>query len=276
MLKRTFCHLRGIGAKTERRLWDAGVRTWEDLLGKGARCERAPDVREGLERSLAELDAGNAAHFGQLLPVPEMWRLCSRFRDSMAYVDIETTGTMGEDHITSIALYDGRTTRTYVHGRNLSDFEADIHDYKVLVTFNGRCFDVPYLERHFRTRLPHAHIDLRFVLKGLGHRGGLKKVEKLVGLDRNDAEGLDGYFAVLLWKEYERTGSEKALETLLCYNVYDVLSLELLLVFAFNQALSRTPFAGEMELDMPREGENPHFADPATVLKLRERYGYYR
>jgi uncharacterized protein YprB with RNaseH-like and TPR domain len=49
----------------------------------------------------------------------------------------------------------------------------------------------------------------------LGFKGGLKGCERQLGLDRGDLKDIDGFFAVLLWGEYQRTGDQKALDTLL-------------------------------------------------------------
>ncbi|TVM28847.1 ribonuclease H-like domain-containing protein, partial [Oceanidesulfovibrio marinus] len=82
------------------------------------------------------LDAGDARDFYRDMPPQEQWRIFPHFRHSAAYVDIETTGTgCGMDHITTIALYDGREVKTYVHGRNLEDFVDDIAAHELLVTF---------------------------------------------------------------------------------------------------------------------------------------------
>ena len=50
------------------------------------------------------------------------------------------------DEITTIAVYDGTSVFTYVQGENLQDFKEDIQKYKVLVTWNGKCFDIPFLQ----------------------------------------------------------------------------------------------------------------------------------
>ena len=62
-------------------------------------------------------------------------------------------------------------------------------------------------------------IDLRYILYSLGFKGGLKSIEHQLGTDRADLRDIDGYFAVLLWNEYVRTGDQKALDTLLAYNI---------------------------------------------------------
>lgn len=279
MLQNSFCHIPGIGLKSERRLWSHGIRCWEDWLVSEAPVlseAKRSLARAGLEASAEALARRDAEFFATALPGSEHWRLYPDFLDSVAYVDIETTGLgFGEDAITSIALYDGRRVRTYVQGRNLDDFEEDISRYRLLVTFNGKCFDAPFIERHFRTRLTRAHIDLRYVLRQLGYRGGLKACEKMFGLGRDGLEGVDGYFAVLLWKEFQDSGDERFLETMLAYNAADVLSLEALLVHACNARLEDTPFYAHKALEQPVQAANPHRADPEIIEYVRARHGLF-
>jgi hypothetical protein len=276
MLTRTFRHIPGIGPQTEARLWARGVASWDDLTADPAvvpASKRAMLV-DLLERSRVALAADDAGFFGDRLKPADQWRLFANFPESIAYVDIETTGARpGEDAVTTIALYDGRNVRTYIQGENLLEFCDDIEDYKVLCTFNGRCFDAPVLERCLGARLPAAHIDLRCVMGGLGYKGGLKKVEKVFGVDRAELDGVDGYFAVVLWNEWERTGNRAALETLAAYNVLDVLGLEVLLREAFNLYLEDTPFYAELACPGPHPvpPANPHVADIGLVEELKGR-----
>jgi hypothetical protein len=280
MLQNTFCHIPRVGVKTEALLWEAGVRSWDDLAALRAPVPGVrgslPALQAGLEESLARFQAGDGAWFAARMPAKESWRLYADFLHSAAYVDIETTGTgPPEDHITSIALYDGATVRTYVHGRNLEDFLDDIRDYRLLVTFNGKCFDAPFIERQFATRLDMAHLDLRFALKAAGVGGGLKKVEKHFGLDRGDLDGVDGYWAVLLWQDFLQRGDERSLETLLAYNVEDVLSLQVLAAHAFNLLLDKTPFAVSHQVALPALGANPYTGHREVLDRVRARYFAY-
>jgi hypothetical protein len=80
---------------------------------------------------------------------------------------------------------------------------------------------------------------------------------------------VDGYFAVLLWREYQKRKNEKALETLLAYNIQDVLNLETLLVMAYNLKLKATPFARSHTLPLPECQANPFRPDEATVQRVR-------
>ena len=66
-------------------------------------------------------------------------------------------------------------------------------------------------DSYFNIRLPQAQIDLRCVLAHVGYKGGLKKCESLLGIDRGNLADMDGFFAVLLWKEYQKTGNPKAI-----------------------------------------------------------------
>jgi hypothetical protein len=140
---------------------------------------------------------------------------------------------------------------------------------KVLVTFNGKCFDAPIIERVLKVPCPRAHVDLRFVLKAVGASGGLKACEKRYGLSRRELDGVDGWGAVLLWRQWERTGDERVLETLLAYNAADVLSLEVLLAHALAELLLATPFAADLTQPIPHMAENPFRPDPGVVASVR-------
>ncbi len=277
MIRCTYRHIPGIGQATERRLWSAGFASWErDPLPEPSASGLTRRARRLLEEfiplSRRALQEEDPCFFARGLPPGQLWRLFPEFRAGAAYLDIETTGLFaGEHHITTIALYDGRRVRTYLYGRNLSEFARDIREYRLLVSYNGRCFDVPFLERAFDIRLRQPHIDLRYLLHGLGYSGGLKRCEESLGIDRGGLKGVDGLFAVLLWNRYEETGSDAALETLLAYNVADVLNLERLLCCAYNLKLRETPFASTHRVEQRPPADNPYRPDPGILEELRAR-----
>lgn len=271
MLRQTFCHVPGIGRKAEERLWGSGVLSWDDA--RPAALTLGPRRREQLalhlEESRRHLADRNPLFFADTLPAGEHWRLFPEFRDSVAYVDIETTGLGGPgDHITTIALYDGRSIRHYVHGQNLDEFARDIRNYRLLVTYNGKSFDLPMLRAAFGLPLDGAHIDLRHVLASLGYTGGLKGCERRLGLDRGDLAPVDGYFAVLLWRDYQGRRNPQALETLLAYNIRDVVNLEALLVTAYNLKVAQTPFASSAALALPPPPPEPFRPHAPTIERL--------
>lgn len=263
MLNSCFIHLPGIGPTFASKLNSAGIHSWADALSKP--LPFAPARQEallaGIRESQKRLAAGDALWFGDALPPAQQWRLFPHFRHLAAYVDIETTGLSRlDDCITTIALFDGKRVRTYVQGENLEAFADDILPYKLLVTWNGRGFDAPILRRSLHIPLDKgvmAHLDLLPVFRSLGLRGGLKNVEKSLGLNRGELDGVDGWAAVRLWREYERSGDRRVLETLLAYNVADVLGLEYLAEYALAR-LGADAFGMPRP---PRAGLNPYAAD---------------
>ena len=277
MLPQTFCHAPGLGAGTERKLWDAGFHTWEIA----ADCDRLPlsprraeTLRALLRESLDQFAAGRADYFYDLLPSREHWRLFPHFRDSVAYLDIETTGLGGPgDIITTIVLYDGCDVYSFVQGDNLADFADCVTRYKLLVTYNGKSFDLPFIRNYLNIPVAQAHIDLRYVLGSLGYRGGLKGCEHQLGLYRGDLEEVDGFFAVLLWREFQTSADPRVLETLLAYNALDTIDLEPLMVLAYNQKLQQTPFA-QNQLELPTVPENPFCANVEIIRKIKRSYGW--
>lgn len=257
MLLHTFCHIPGLGEKTEAKLWKEGITTWNEALtnpdlGKILPSSLYQTTLFYLDKSWEKLEKGEVSFFDHLLPACEKWRLFPQFRESTVFLDIETTGLRPpDDALTVVTLYDGNRIRTYINGLNLEDFIKDIMDYQIIVTFNGKKFDLPFIERYFGVRLPQAHLDLRFLLRSLGYRGGLKACEQAIGIRRGILKGIDGYGAVLLWQRYLE-GCPEALETLIAYNVADTVNLEKLAVFAYNQKLKNLPFI-QSPLPEPRK-----------------------
>jgi uncharacterized protein len=238
LLEHTFVHIPGIGLKSEQGIWSRGLLTWEDFLraDRGVFAEeRDRFIRGELEASLAHRE--DLDFFWQRLPPNERWRVFGAFRHRAVYLDIETSGGFqGCDEITLIGIYDGREVRTFINGSNLDEFEVALAPDTLLITYNGTGFDLPFIRRWFRhLALPPAHIDLRYLLHRLGYRGGLKAIEKQLGISRDpDLDGLDGYDAVLLWKAFQ-WGDEPSLQRLIRYNTLDIVNLEPLMEFCFRE-----------------------------------------
>ena len=233
MLQKTFIHLDGIGSATEKKLWRRGVLDWDDLLQRGLEClpeSRRISVGDGVCESIRCYAAGDWAFFEERLPASQKWRAYHDLKDRALFLDIETTGLGDADSITLIGAYDGAGTKTFVAGLNLEEAAAEISRHQLLVTFNGTCFDLPFIRRHFGG-LPanHIHIDLRYSLRGLGYRGGLKAIEREFGIERSaGTRFLGGWDAVRLWNQY-LGGSREALELLKKYNEEDVVNLKTLM-----------------------------------------------
>ena len=280
MLRNSFVHIAGIGIKSEQKIWASGIHSWNDLL-KGDLSLFTPTKRDILkwtiEESNEQLSKLNPDFFGTRLPSNQHWRIFPEFKESTAYLDIETTGLDScINKITTIAVYDGSSIFTYIKGENLDQFKEDIQKYKVLVTYNGKCFDVPFIKSFFGIELNQVHIDLRYLLRSVGYTGGLKGCEKQAGIDRGNLEGVDGYLAVLLWDDYQRNKNDKALETLLAYNIHDVVNLEMLMVLSYNLKLKETPFNESHQLALPSSPEIPFQADLEMIERVKSRIVSYR
>jgi uncharacterized protein YprB with RNaseH-like and TPR domain len=223
----------------------------------------AATLRAYAHESEIHLHNGDAAYFDQLLPRSESWRMYGDFRDNAAYVDIETTGSRGIGDITVIGLFDGIRTRVFVKGKNLDDFKNEIRKYALMVTYNGKYFDVPFMCDTFGnifTRI--AHIDLQYFLQRLGYVGGLKEIQEQFGFHRDGLiSRLDGRYAIWLWEEYEK-GNKKALNTLLRYNLEDTVVLQALAEAVYNESVRLLPIqvteliSGRMpRIDIPYDEE---------------------
>ncbi len=264
MLRATFQHLSGVGPATEADLWRAGCRDWQDLLDRPDRLGGDPSAYRRLseevaasERALAERDTG---WFGRRLPDGEHWRVEPEFAGETAYLDIETTGLSPfEGIVTVVSVHGSGTTRSFVAGEDLEELPAYLRRFGVLVTFNGRRFDVPFLAVAFpQLVVPPVHIDLRFLFYRLGIAGGLKRIEERLGIgDRTGVEGIHGPDAVRLWQEYRR-GSRSALDRLVRYNRADTVNLEPLLERAVRDLGTRllppAASATSEEASAPTEG----------------------
>ena len=271
MLKHTFQHLHGIGEKTEKRIWAEGITSWEEFLDLPRPAVLSPwqhDLARGeLEQSLRALERRDAHYFAEKLSAQLYWRLYPEFAQRVAYLDIETSGvTTGMSTITVIGLYDGEQPRVYVQGQNLFRFVEEIEEFTLLVTYNGKLFDLPFIRRELGLPLQQAHIDLRYPLAALGYRGGLKRIERSVGLEREGPVALlDGWCAVLLW-QYHKRGEAGALETLLRYNLEDVIHLPQLLALVYNTRVQRLPFM-VLPVEPPPSPVIPFGFSPALISR---------
>lgn len=239
MLQQTFCHLPRIGPTTERRLWLEGIGDWRALVERGGmvlRGARGDAARRAAEETLLRYERGDWKWFEAALPAAAKWRAFGELGPRALYVDIETDGGFGAEAITVIGAYDGTTAHTFVADQNLDAARELIEAYPLVVTFNGAAFDMPLIRQRFPYNLfNHIHIDLRFPLHRLGLRGGLKLIEQRVGIARGpDTQGLDGWDAVRLWREWQE-GSAKSLDVLLAYNREDIVNLAPLMRLAYER-----------------------------------------
>jgi len=263
LLTRTFVHVPGVGERRERGLWERGYTDWDAFLRGHPEGAWKDLIASRLDRERAARD----------MPRREMWRLASAFPGRTAFLDIETTGLdPGRDGVTCVGLSDGERVEALVRGRDLDRLPEALEPFELLVTYNGSCFDLPILQSAFPQidfRRFH-HIDLRYPLHRLGLKGGLKGVERALGLVRaEEIQGVDGYLAVLLWERH-LAGHPRALETLVRYCLEDVVHLCPLLAHAHDRLSTGLPIDVEPigEVALPAI---PYRADGGLVQELLHR-----
>ena len=228
-IENSFIPVRGVGEKTERKLWASGVTHWEEFDGSVVGPSLGDRIEAFIDDATARLEAGDLGYFAETLPASSRWRLYENVREETCYLDIETTGLDASCHdVTTVSLHQRGETKTFVRGRDLTArrLEAELEDAPLLVTFNGQRFDVPFLETCYDLEISTPHVDLMYPCRKIGLDGGLKTIERDVGIDR-ELPDISGRDAVRLWKEYER-GDDGALETLIKYNRADTANLETL------------------------------------------------
>jgi uncharacterized protein YprB with RNaseH-like and TPR domain len=245
MLNNTYIHISGVGKSLEKKIWAQGIHTWEEFLEMEDRISipstRKAIICEGIKKSSERLAAKDYYFFTQCLPSAEHWRTYPLFSESVAFVDIETTGlSQRRDRITVIGIYDGRESKTYVKDINLDDIVDELSKYRLLVSFNGARFDIPFIKSEFpEIEFKQLHIDLVYPLRRIGYKGGLKNIEKILGISRSeDTEGMTGFDAVRLWKQYER-GDKDALAKIIKYNKEDIVNLKTILELTYPKMVEK-------------------------------------
>ena len=230
-LENSFIAASGVGTKTERKLWRQGVTHWDEFEAGLLGPKTTENVRAFIDAARDSLDAGDAGFFGDALPSDQFWRAYENFADDACFFDIETTGLDSSRHdVTTVSLHRGGDTRTYVQGEDLTAdaLREEFAESSMLVSFNGKRFDQPFLEDSLDLDVTTPHLDLLYACKQVGLSGGLKNVEKDVGIDRADGD-VDGREAVRLWHRYDRNEDDAALDRLVKYNREDAENLKDLL-----------------------------------------------
>jgi len=234
MIEHTFQMLPSVGAKKERNLWEEGILDWDDFLAADSIGCVKPALKERSDpivmQALDLLKEDDAFALSDLFPKSEHWRLYDHFKDDTAYLDIETDGLSRDSLVTVVTVHRKDGTYTLTEGFDLGpeSLSEALEGVKMLVTFNGSCFDVPVLRNSFpQVDLDIPQFDLRFASRKVGFKGGLKPLEIELGIHRSDdIIDVDGAMAVRLWHQWERNSDEDALNILREYNRADTINLE--------------------------------------------------
>ncbi|MDD1720269.1 MAG: ribonuclease H-like domain-containing protein [Methanoregulaceae archaeon] len=232
----------GIGRKTELELKRRGYRTIEDLQFHRRFSERARECSRAIRAGDPALVSGLV---GRWYPASHPLTLLTAGlydRTDFVFLDIETLGIFSRPlilvGIATVTRNDLEVRQFLV--RDLSEEPASLmavaeylHPGAVLVTYNGKTFDIPYLRSRFafygsQGDVSNVHYDL---LHASRRRWGhslpdcrLTTIEKrLLGTGRES--DIPGGMVPEFYEVYHRTGNPGPLIPIVAHNRQDVVTL---------------------------------------------------
>ena len=219
----TFKHLDGIGDKKEFEIWQNGILNWDEYIKNQKRKSLFFD--NDLEFSIKALESFDVDFFANKLDKKDYFRLALSFPKNVMFLDIETTGlSFYYDHITMIGWSMDSEYNFYINGIDKKEKFIDaLNKAKVIITFNGTKFDLPFIEQEFKEIVfPKCHIDLMYMCRRLGLKGGQKNIENKINFKRpKELQDKGGYEATIFWYMYKQ-GDKSSLINLIKYNFYDI------------------------------------------------------
>jgi len=212
--------------------------------------------------------------------------LVKRKPESFVFLDTETSGLAGGTGTYAFLIGVGRFTD---EGFNLSQFfmrdpyeepaqlaalQSALVDCEVLVTYNGKSFDVPLLNTRFITNgeppplNSYKHIDLLHIARRIWRdrleSRTLGSIEThILQLPRTE-EDIPGWMVPAIYFDYIKTGDARPITNVLYHNAMDIISLASLL----NQVSDM--------LDDPHGGAVEDGIDLISMAKIFEDLGEFR
>lgn len=225
ILTHTFIHLPQLGDKKELQLWQQGIKSHSALLKTCNHLKRSTSLRQ----TISAIQEHDVAYFAEHLATKDHWRLFGDFASTTCYLDIETTGlSMCEDVITTAVVHSQSGTHVFINGLNLHMLPTILNQHDLVVTYNGKAFDIPFIEALCDCKIRTVHLDLRYILASLGFRGGLKRCEHDMNMAARPSN-VKGSDAPILWHNFKVQNDSFALLNLIAYNFEDSVRLEILM-----------------------------------------------
>jgi uncharacterized protein YprB with RNaseH-like and TPR domain len=227
--------IKGIGPVTESKLCSEGYISICHLTEHPRWGENARSVQDLIEaRNVRELQRLGARD----------WELLSYFnREDVVFLDIESTGLWASQPLFLIGLLyhrDGKFIVNQFFARHYREEKAVlaaanevIHDFKIVVSYNGKRFDMPYITgRSIEHRLfysyPHYQIDMLYHARR--RFSGLLPDCRLVTLEQKllnfYREGdIPGYLIPAVYHRFARKQDAKMIKPVLEHNRLDLLAM---------------------------------------------------
>jgi 8-oxo-dGTP diphosphatase len=265
--EQSFAWVRGIGDRVEHALWRAGVRghtdfnkRFEQLEGIESVIAREQVIR--IKQNLSEDHNRTDAERWDAVPARHRWRLLEAWRETTTALDFEcdrsgapTVMGVSDDGSSYTAFVDQETMRWWLDGAaeslpgrwtstgadsglldglacRFQPFEAAPKSLRrdgLILVFGGRKFDVSMLRKVYDGEpLPERFGDLLDLARRAKRRGGLKAVERALGIARaTRIADLRGRDAITLWARVEAGGEQAfwAFADLVAYNRADTVNL---------------------------------------------------
>jgi len=236
--------VRGIRGKTRMRLQEKGFNTLADLENHPRFCGESKRIRELLE-------AGSTEELAEVIGArlskshPTVLGLSGLHDDAdFLFLDLETMGLFAGQPLVVAGLASLRPDNTIIVEQYvvrdfpdelalLYEVNRQVGSHKVMVTYNGKSFDLPFLTGRsayygIKLRPPGVHFDLlhfcRRAYRGELDGCSLRSIEQtILGLSRDT--DLPGELVPEFYYEYLRTGNAGFLKPIVDHNRQDVESL---------------------------------------------------
>ncbi|MBN1594962.1 ribonuclease H-like domain-containing protein [candidate division FCPU426 bacterium] len=145
---------------------------------------------------------------------------------STVYLDIETSYA---GDITVVGIFSPARGIRQLVGQEVTpgNLLLSLEGTRMIKTYNGNRFDLPVIKRRLGLDLKalFTHEDIMHLCWENKLKGGLKAVERQLGIIRGETAEVDGMRAMALWSAWQEQGDRGALELLLRYNHDDVVNL---------------------------------------------------
>ena len=153
----------------------------------------------------------------------------------------------------------------------LASLSQDMPEHPVLVTFNGKAFDIPLLNNRYilnsinspfvsATHIDLLHLSRRLWRDRLPSRTLLNLEAQILGATRTQ-EDIPGWVIPQLYKDYLHTGDARLLKSVFYHNSKDILAM-----------IGLLNHVGKL-LEYPLGGPDTHLLDMINIGKLQESLG---
>ncbi|MGE5549037.1 MAG: ribonuclease H-like domain-containing protein [Bacteroidota bacterium] len=235
-LRRNLRLLYGVGPRTEERLRALGVDTLDQLADHARWSAQAGEILQAIALKDVRHLQRKGARDKDLLSffTPE----------DLVFLDIETTGLYSVLPLFLVGLLylaEGKLHLVQFLARHfgeerplLAAVAAHLPRFKMIVSYNGRAFDLPYLSGRFMAhklacRLDHIHLDLlrhaRRKYRGLLPDCRLSTVEAVALACGGRADDVPGYMIPELYHKFVRTQDQAIIRGIVEHNAQDLLAL---------------------------------------------------